>query len=287
MRNNNGESSMSGFHSTMSLSDKEFQKISEFMYRHCRLNLHDGKKELVQTRLNKRLRQLGIDNYDSYLKFVESEPGGNELTIMVDSLTTNMTYFFRENEHFEYLKNEVFSKINSRNTNRLRIWSAGCSSGEEPYSMAIVMKENIPGIDFMDALILASDISTRVLQQGVAGEYSVEALKHTNPALRNKYFDRCDEKNGVKKFRVKDSVKKLVKFRQLNLMDTWPIQGKFDIIFCRNVMIYFDKQTQQELLGRFYNALHPGGLFLVGHSESLAGVTSDFKYVGPMIYGRE
>lgn len=286
MKKNSGNG-LSDIYAARPISDKEFKKISEFMYKHCRLNLHDGKKELVQTRLNKRLRLLGMDSYDSYLQYVESEPGGNELTIMVDSLTTNMTYFFRENDHFDYLKKEVFSKINGRNTTRFRVWSAGCSSGEEPYSLAIVMKECVQGLEFMDALILASDISTRVLQMGVTGEYSSESLKHTNPVLRNKYFDLCESADGRKKYRVKDSVKKLVRFRRLNLMDSWPIQGKFDVIFCRNVMIYFDKQTQQELLNRFYSALQPGGLFLVGHSESLSGIKSDFKYVGPMIYGKE
>lgn len=269
------------------LSDREFRIISEMIYDLCRINLHLGKKELVQARLNKRLRKLGLDSYKDYLKYVENDESGQELTNMVDILSTNLTYFFRESDHFDYIKDNVFKKIDPTRDSKLRIWSAGCSSGEEAYTLAMVLREYVPGVDKMDALILASDISTRMLAVAREGIYRDVRFKDTPASLRNKYFELIESDEDGKVFRAKSELLRLVRFRYLNLMNEWPMQGKFDIIFCRNVMIYFDKKTQGELVNRFFEVLKPGGVFIVGHSESLTGITHRFRYVRPTIYIRD
>ena len=265
------------------LTDREFHKISAMMYDLCRLNLHEGKKALVQARLNKRLRMLGIDSYTEYLAYVKDEPTGRELVTLVNTLTTNLTYFFREKDHFDYLEKEVLAKLDARNASRLRIWSAGCSSGEEAYTMGMVLRETVPDVDRMNALILGTDISTGMLARARQGCYSLERFRDTPSALRDKYFLRqLDRQEKI--YQAKPELTRLIRFRYLNLMEPWPMHSGFDVIFCRNVMIYFDKETQRDLIRRFYDALNPGGVFMVGHSESLTGVHHDFRYVRPTIY---
>jgi len=264
------------------LRDEDFKRISEMVYGLCRINLHDGKKALVQARLNKRLRQLGIDTYPEYLALVEGDQTGRELTYMIDTLTTNLTFFFREADHFDYLRDEVLKKIDPAKQSKLRFWSAGCSSGEEAYTMAMVAREAVSDIDRMDALILATDISTRVLAVAREGSYSEARFKDTPPEFRNKYFEKDPRHPGF--YRARPELAKLIRFRRLNLMEPWPMKQAFDVIFCRNVMIYFDKPTQNELVQRFFDALRPGGVFMVGHSESLTGIQHRFRYVRPTIY---
>ena len=264
------------------LSDRDFKRISDLVYGLCRINLHDGKKALVQARLNKRLRQLGIRSYPEYLEMVEADETGRELTHMIDTLTTNLTYFFREADHFDHLRDEVLNKVDPRTDQRLRIWSAGCSSGEEAYTLAMVAREAVPEIDRMDALILGTDISTRVLAVARQGAYSEARFKDTPPDMRRKYFEKDPGQPGF--FRARQELLKLIRFRKLNLMDSWPMKQPFDVIFCRNVMIYFDKKTQNELVQRFFDALRPGGVFMVGHSESLTGIAHRFRYVRPTVY---
>lgn len=266
------------------LSDREFRVISDMIYDLCRINLHLGKKELVQARLNKRLRKLGLDSYKDYLKYVEDDESGQELTNMVDILSTNLTYFFRESDHFDYIKNNVLKNIDPSRDRKLRIWSAGCSSGEEAYTLAMVLRESVPYVDKMDALILATDISTRMLAVAREGIYSDVRFKDTPAALKSKYFQLVNSDEDGKVYRARNEILRLVKFRYLNLMNDWPMHGKFDIVFCRNVMIYFDKKTQGELVNRFYEKIQSGGVFIVGHSESLTGVTHKFRYVRPTIY---
>lgn len=267
------------------LPEEHFEKISRMMYDLCRINLHDGKKELVQARLNKRLRQLGLENYDQYLDYVERDASGLELSVMVDSLTTNMTFFFREPDHFNFLKDEFLAKFDTNKEKKLRIWSAGCSSGEEAFTLAILLRETLPDIDRIDALVLGTDISGRVLATAKNGVYGEARLKDTPREIVSRYFAAFSDQD-MTFHRVKPELTKLVRFRKLNLMESWPMKGPFDVIMCRNVMIYFDKKTQAELVGRFFNALRPGGFFIVGHSESLTAVAHNFKYVKPTIYMR-
>ena len=267
------------------LTEAQFNEVSDLIKGLCGINLHDGKKELVKARLTKRLRQLHLGSFGEYLALVRSDPTGSELIAMIDALSTNLTSFFRENEPFAHVVRETIPAIirDAGPERRLRVWSAGCSSGEEPYSIAITLHENIPDLSLWDAKVLATDISTRMLTAARTGVYSAERIKTISPQLRSRYLE-CVQTKPDRMFRVNASLRNMVTFGRLNLMENWPMKGPFDIIFCRNVMIYFDKETQGNLVRRFWKLLRPGGTLYVGHSESLTGVEHQFRYVQPTIY---
>lgn len=267
------------------LSDEAFEQISRFVRSACGINLHDGKRELVKARLAKRMRALGITSYTAYMRHVESDSSGAELTAMLDVISTNLTYFFREAKHFAYLRETLVPRVKARPTKRIRIWSAGCSSGEEPYSIAMLLSECLPDLGCWDAAILATDLSTAVLAAAREGVYRDDRFRQTPRELVGKYFDRIQIK-PQKLYRVRPSLRRLVHIAKLNLMEPWPMTGPFDAIFCRNVMIYFDKPTQGELVRRFSELLAPGGALLLGHSESLTGVKHKLRYVQPAVYER-
>ncbi len=267
---------------TAELSQPQFIRISRLLYALCGIRLSEGKEGLVKARLMKRLRTLGLKSFDAYIRLIEQDPLSEELTIMLDCLTTNKTSFFREIQHFEYLREKILPPIREAR-GRLRIWSAGCSSGEEPYSIAILLKEEWPGIDSCDARILATDLSTRILEQARAGVYSGETLQNVPLRILTKYFTRSGDL-GSQEYHVTDQVRLLVRIARLNLMEEWPMKGPFDVIFCRNVMIYFDKPTQKALVKRFWNLLRPGGHLFIGHSESLMASSQEFRYVQPATY---
>jgi len=273
--------------STPGLTDAEFRKISRMVKDLCGINLHEGKKQLVEARLNKRLRQLGMHSYSQYLKYVNAEPNGVELTAMLDALSTNLTSFFRAREHLDYFAHRLRSipAATGKSPRKLRIWSAGCSTGEEPYSIALTVLESIPCPEAWDIKILATDISTRALSIAQEATYAHERIKAIPGQMRAKYFD-CVQVRPDRVYRVRDSVRSLVQFARLNLMDPWPMRGPFDAIFCRNVMIYFDKPTQARLINRFWEILSPGAMLFIGHSESLTGVRHRFRYVQPSVYER-
>lgn len=263
------------------LGDGEFRRISTLAYEEARLNLHQGKKLLVQNRLRKRLRALGLPGFKEYLRFLEDNP--EEVRTMVDCLTTNFTRLFREQEHFDFLREEVIPWLNASGFERIRFWSAGCSSGEEPYSLAIYLREYLEEVDDRDVLILATDISLRALSRAREGVYREDQLADVPAAWKFKYFRKC-RLNGENCFRVTPELARLIRFRYLNLVGDWPMRGLFQVILCRNVMIYFDKATQQELVGRFHRYLVPGGYFFVGHSESLTRIRHPFRYCRPSVY---
>ena len=268
------------------LTEPQFKKISHLVKDLCGINLHDGKKELVKARLNRHLRRLGMNNFGDYIDFIQSDPSGTELTTMLDALSTNLTSFFREPEHFRYLAKHTLGEIaaNSRTQGRrLRIWSAGCASGEEAYSIAITVSEAIADLAMWDAAVLATDLSTQMLTKAKRSIYDHDRLKGIPPHLRMKYFD-CIQAKPKKLYTVKPSLRRLVHFSHLNLLNRWPMRGPFDVIFCRNVMIYFDKATQKHLIERFCDLLSPGGVLFIGHSESLVGSQHRFRYVQPTIY---
>ena len=267
------------------LTDAQFKKISSLVRDLCGINLHEGKKQLVQARLNKRLHKLGLRNYREYVEYVSSEADGVELTAMLDAISTNLTSFFRERNHFEYLARTVLPAAIARAgaDRRLRIWSAGCSTGEEPYSIAIILQENVPDLPFWNAKVLGTDLSTQVLAHAEKATYPGERIKAVPPQQRSRSF-QCVQTSPERMYRVKDCVRSLVYFARMNLMDPWPIHGPFDAIFCRNVMIYFDKPTQAELVNRFCKILAPGGTLFIGHSEGLAGVRHPFRYIQPTVY---
>jgi chemotaxis protein methyltransferase CheR len=271
----------------ISLGEQEFRLISDLVYEHCGINLHDGKKELVRARLAKRLREGRFETFSEYIRHVMDDPTGREFSLLVDSLSTNLTKFFREDQHFEYMRSQLLPRImaakQSRRELRIRAWSAGCSTGEEPYSIAITLLEAVQGRGRWDIKLLATDVSTRVLDQAQRGLYDKDRIEPIPLPLRSKYLNHVRER-GQELYEVGDSLRGVVLFRYLNLMQEWPVKGPLDFIFCRNVMIYFDKPTQGRLINRYYDLLGPGGVLFTGHSESLTGIDHKFKYVQPTIY---
>jgi chemotaxis protein methyltransferase CheR len=271
---------------TSELRNVDFEKISRLVYQKCGINLHEGKKELVTARLGKRLREGNFRSFADYYRHVTTDEGTDELVRMIDSISTNLTYFFREESHFVSLSNilplmlEIAAKEHKRP--KLRIWSAGCSTGEEPYSLAITARECLNG-QSADVKILATDISTSVLKTAVSGMYSEDKTKNVPLPLLKKYFQRGTG-NVTGYNRVHQMIRDMVSFKRFNLMDVPPANTVFDAIFCRNVMIYFDKITQQTLVTNFYNSLTKGGYFFIGHSESLTSLSHNFKYIEPSVY---
>ncbi|MBI5804921.1 protein-glutamate O-methyltransferase CheR [candidate division TA06 bacterium] len=265
---------------SLKLSKKQFRHISNTVYKVSGIDLHQGKEELVKARLLKRLRHLRLSNFEHYLKYLEQDQSGLEVQSMVDMLTTNKTHFFRESEHLDFLKHEIVPKLDRE---KVRIWSAGCSSGEEPYSIAITLMEALPDIEKTDVRILATDISERMIAKAREGLYEQETLKTLPPQLCHKYF-RILPSSQSRRYQTIDRVQSLVSFAMLNLMEEWPMAGPFDVIFCRNVMIYFDKPTQERLVRRFWPLLKEGGYLMVGHSESLTFLSHEYRYVQPAVY---
>ena len=262
------------------LNGNQFHKISDLVYRYCGINLKEGKEALVRARLMKRLRALGLSTISEYLTFIESKKGVAELDHMIDVMTTNKTSFLREVEHFKFLQEEILSNFTAR---RMRIWSAACSSGQEPYSIALFLLETVPDIEKRDILVLGTDISNQMLEIARRGEYPPEVLADVPAAMRHKYFT-MDRSVQPPVCSVGAQARNLVRLARLNLMDAWPMRGPFNVIFCRNVMIYFDRQTQQRLVNRFYDILEPGGYLMVGHSEGLSAIKHKFRYVRPATY---
>jgi chemotaxis protein methyltransferase CheR len=264
----------------LNLNDRHYKKISEMTYAITGIKFNDGKQELVKSRLGKRIRALKLRDFDEYIEYIENEHSQQELRMMIDSLTTNKTNFFREMPHFDYLKNHILPAYTDK---KLRIWSAGCSTGEEPYSISILLHEEIPRVEALDVAILATDISSRVLDRAKEGAYSEDAIREIPRPILSKHFN-VSVSGGERLYKAKDHLKKMIRFAHLNLMGEWPMKGPFNIIFCRNVMIYFDKETQCRLIDRYWELLPPGGHLFIGHSESLTGFQHRFKYIQPATY---
>jgi chemotaxis protein methyltransferase CheR len=274
------------------LSDKDYQTIAAFVHKTAGINLLEGKKELVRTRLSKRMRALKFHDFKTYFQYVMNDASGEEIVFLLDALATNLTSFFREPQHFQYMAKELLPRweqqCRAKNSRRLRIWSAACSSGEEPYTIAMVALDKSPyfaqGGDFK---ILATDLSTKVLNIAQNGTYGPERTKDIPQAYLQKFWHKTDSAKGEKMYHINDDVKKIIAFRRFNLMDPLPFKGPLDLIFCRNVMIYFDKETIARLVEKYYSVLGKGGILFIGHSESLSGFKHPFKYVGPCIYQKE
>ena len=269
------------------LTDRDFHKIKDLVYRHCGINLTESKKELVRARLAKRLRVGGFNTYPEYMSHVLNDKTGGEFSVFIDSLSTNVTSYFREHQHFEFLQQEFLPALLNRkckqHDSKIRCWSAACSSGEEPYSLAITLLDETSGKGCWDIKVLATDISTTILEKAQKGVYSEERIKPVSTMQRNRYLT-VQKVKGEKVYEVNKSLRDVVIFKYLNLMKEWPIKVPLDFIFCRNVMIYFDKQTQETLVNRFWDQLDSGGILFTGHSESLTGVHHKFKYLQPTIY---
>jgi chemotaxis protein methyltransferase CheR len=263
------------------LNDSEFEKISRLAYEHFGLDLHGGKQGLVAARLGKILRELGMKSFQHYYDYVQADRTGAALAGMVDHLTTNHTSFFREPRHFDFLRNTIFPALRTRP--RIDIWSAACSTGEEPYSIAMALLEESPREASAKVKIKATDISTRVLQKAKQGIYEADRCVGIAAPILQRYLIRSDVE-GKSAFRFRDDVRAMIEFQHLNLMKKLPDGYRCSVIFCRNIMIYFDKPTQQSLVERLSQHLEEGGYLFIGHSESLNNISHGFEYVSPAIY---
>lgn len=270
---------------TLNLTDSQFKQISTLVYSKSGINLHAGKKELVRARLGKRLRAVGCRGFDEYYDFLTKDEGGGELVRMLDAITTNKTSFFREKAHYDFLEKTIFPAIapNRRGRANIRCWCAGCSSGEEPYTLAICASEYFRAYPHVDFRILGTDISTEILDIAGKGVYPEAKVQDMSVVLLRRYFQKGYGKHEGY-YRAKDSLKKMVTFKNHNLMEPCVFAEPFGLILCRNVMIYFDKETQTALVRRFYNCLTGGGYLFVGHAESLTGIEHSFTYIQPTIY---
>jgi chemotaxis protein methyltransferase CheR len=264
------------------LSEADYGRISDLVYRHCGINLHEGKRDLVRARIFKRLLATDSASVVEYIERMESDPTRAEFHHLIDAISTNLTSFFREGGHFTFLREKLLPALLKRKRSsspRIRAWSAACSTGEEAYSLGMTLLD-VLGSGW-NTKLLATDISRPVLATAKAGRYDKIRLSAVPVNLRSRFFVQTNEKD---KFEVSRELAGIIQFSYLNLMDRWPFTGPFDFIFCRNVMIYFDKQTQQRLIQRFWDCLASGGMLFTGHSESLTGVTHRFNYVQPTIY---
>ena len=265
------------------ISDHNFRRFSKLIHESCGINLHDGKKELVRARLGKRMREIGCSSFNKYFRIIQNDANGEELVNMLDAVSTNLTSFFREEQHFQFLKETVFPSYEKSGIRMLRIWSAGCSSGEEPYSLSIWLKDNLGGSLPVDTRIIATDINTKVLAQAARGVYPANQLQKIPKYQLRRYFQRgIGKQNGF--FRVKQEIKDLVEFRRQNLTTLFDFESRFDVIFCRNVMIYFNRESREELIRKATACLRDDGYLMVGHAESLTGINHKLTYIQPSVY---
>ncbi|MBM4134840.1 MAG: hypothetical protein FJ245_13860 [Nitrospira sp.] len=265
------------------ITDREFEQFRSLVYEESGIKLDGGKKTLLVSRLSKRLRELKLDSFQAYYDRVTAERGGDEFVRMLDCVSTNKTDFFREPKHFDFLRDQILPSLQA--TKQMRIWSSASSSGEEPYTIAMTLYDGVVSPAQWDFKILASDISTKVLAKAAEGVYDEERLRDMPAESVRRHFLRS--KAGGR-YKVKPHLANMVSFRRLNLMDErYPIKTPLDLIFCRNVMIYFDRETQGDLMRKFYRYLKPGGYLFIGHSESLQWVEHEFAYVAPTIYRKE
>ncbi len=266
----------------LTLSDREMSQIVRLVYDRSGITLHDGKKPLVVARLQKRLKALSLDSYSDYLKFVEQDRSGDELVQLLDAIATNHTYFYREEQHFTMLTERVVPELR-RKRPQLSVWCAASSTGEEPYTIAMTLLQQQPSIDFT---LMASDISTKALRAAQAGVYKMAAVERLPVELLKRYFEKgMGESAGL--VRVRPEVRNRVRYQRVNLLDAGTSNGTFDIIFCRNVMIYFDRDVQQRVVAMLERHLNPGGYLFISHSESLNGVTHGLRWIAPAAYQME
>lgn len=264
-------------------TDRDFAEISTILRETTGINLNNTKVTLVYSRLTKRLRSRGLDSFRDYCGLIREDT--EELQRMIEALTTNTTSFFRERHHFDHLQNVVLPPLiaSARSGKRVRLWSSAASSGQEAYSIAMTILSVVPDAKSLDIRILATDINAQMVEQGRLGNYDRDELSGVPAAMGSRYF-RTENDRAV----VSEDLRTLVSFRQLNLLEKWPMRGAFDVVFCRNVMIYFSAETQAALWQRLGAQIQPGGFLYIGHSERLSGrVTSEFELVGITSYRKQ
>lgn len=273
-------------HASGMVSDREFTLFRSLIYEVAGIHLNESKRALLGARLARRLRQLGLDTLSAYYEHVARE-GEPELTLLLDAITTNETHFFREPRQFDIIASSVIPALLAAHgrPKSIRVWSAGCSTGEEPYSIAMLLHDRL-AVCGWDIEIFATDLSTRALAQAEAGEWRIQSASEIPPAYLRRYMLRGVESN-TGRMAAGDEIRSLITFRRLNLHDRdWPLEGSFDLIFCRNVLIYFDAESKRRVLSRLVDRLAPDGLLLLGHSESLCGWNPGLRSIGPTMYGR-
>lgn len=267
-------------------SDQNFNKIRQIIMAHSGIVLNEAKRDMVYSRLVRRLRKTGCASFDAYCALLD-DPSHEEFTHFINALTTNLTSFFRENHHFELLASKVLPDVMQwhQTDRRIRIWSAGCSTGMETYSIAIVVKEVVPQNSGWDVKILATDLDTNVLETARQGIYDIDKITGVSPQRYQTWFLEGSGKHQGKA-KVSRKLRDLVTFRPLNLLQPFPFKGPMDIIFCRNVVIYFDKDTQRQLFAKFAKIQNKNGYLFIGHSETLYNVTDQYQLIGQTLYQR-
>ncbi len=281
--------SRNGRDKAVRLSDDDFTFICDFVYQSTGIVLNNNKREMVYRRLTRIVRERKLNSFSDYCQLLKQQ-GAQEKDYFINAITTNLTSFFREQHHFDYLVDEELPRLMAEKTvqangkKRLRIWSSASSTGEEPYSIAISVLEAMQEqLSSWDVKILATDIDSNVLAAGKAGIYEHRRIESLSEKFKQRYFHRGVGKNSSN-VRVDKKLSTLITFKQLNLLHEWPMKGEFDVIFCRNVIIYFDKSTQQELFTRYYDLLKPGGLLMLGHSENLGEFQQYFNTIGRTMF---
>ncbi len=281
-----------GFGSIPNIEEPEFDYLKTVIYNKTGISLAPHKRIMLQSRLNVRLRQNQIPNFQEYVKKLKNEPVffQTEILEIINRVTTNKTDFFRENHHFEYLKSTAFPMIEEKNKNLskkiLRIWCSASSTGEEPYSIAITAFDYFQGKYGWDIKIYASDIDTNVLTHADKGIYKEDRFVSINKDIINKHFMVQNGDDG-KEFKIKPNIRELISFRKINLLENYPFTEKMDIVFCRNVIIYFDKPTQKKIFQNIEKVMYDDGILIIGHSETLFGISENFKFLGHTIYQRK
>lgn len=273
----------------LTISENEFQLIRNLVYDNFGINLGDHKKGLVVGRLRKVLIENGFANFGNYYDFVKSDSSGKALTTLIDKISTNHTYFYREKQHFNFLSKsalpEITHKLEKEKNKNLRIWCAGCSSGEESYTLSMALLEYFGNkLQNWEARILATDISLEILNRAKEAIYPDSNVSNIPNSLKHKFFQKFSDDSWT----LKENVKDLILFKRFNLMqESFPFKGKFHIIFCRNVMIYFDQTTRNNLINKFYEFTTPGGYLFIGLAESLNRTGCPYTYVKPGVYKKE
>ena len=265
------------------LSDRDLAFVVSLVYERAGIRLHDGKRELVTARLQKRLRTLGLNSYRAYIEYLQADRSGEEMVAFLDAIATNHTSFFREEQHFAFLTAHVLpGLLRAAGRTGIEVWSAACSTGEEPYTLAITLADALEaGADGFR--ILASDLSTKALAVAKTGTYKMERVKGIPLDVLRRHFERgMGAQQGLA--RVSAPLRRRVEFAQLNLLEIRDLGRRFDVIFCRNVMIYFDQAVQQRVVSMLEQHLRPGGFLFISHSESLNGISHRLRWVAPAVY---
>ena len=264
-------------------TDAHFEFLRKLVGKYAGISLNDTKRQLVYGRLARRIRAINLSGFDAYCELVRDENSA-EIENFINAITTNLTSFFRENHHFECLAQQVVPTLLKTNaaSRRIRVWSAGCSTGEEPYSIAMALHEALGNAPGWDVKILATDIDSNVVATAAAGVYPANRQQGVSEARLKRFFTHAGGAPG--NMRLKDEVRSMIRFAPLNLMEQWPFKGPFDVIFCRNVVIYFDKETQGRLFSRYADALARHGYLFIGHSETMFGTCNRFDLIGRTTY---